>query len=286
MAWVFAAALCAGCGTTREQKATHQLVMSDAVDRSVQHLDFRPLSAQKVYLDNSYLRHVKGEGFVNSEYVTSALRQQIVAAGCLIQDTPQEADVIIEARLGVLGADDHRVTFGVPENNALSSAISLIPNAPKIPAIPEIALARREAREASAKIVAFAYHRETRKPVWQSGVKHSQATARDTWVLGVGPFQAGTIRDKTKLAGSNVEFGTRSTNGSATEFFNRPAVDYTAEVRYDNGWPVREGSVPDMLAPKHLGPELLPPVKVEIAEEPESKGGKSIAESPSEQKQR
>ena len=108
-----------GCGTTREQKATEQLVMSDAVDKSVQHIDFRPLSDQKVYLDNSYLRHVKGEGFVNSEYVTSALRQQIVAAGCLIQDSPQDADIIVEARLGVLGSDDHRVTFGLPENSAL-----------------------------------------------------------------------------------------------------------------------------------------------------------------------
>ena len=280
------AALIIGCGTTREQNATNQLVMSDAVDRSVQHLDFRPLSGQKVYLDNSYLRHVKGEGFVNSEYVTSALRQQIVAAGCLIQDTPQDADVVIEARLGVLGADDHRVTFGVPENNSLSSAISLIPNAPQIPAIPEIALARREAREASAKIVAFAYHRETRRPVWQSGVKHSQATARDTWVLGVGPFRAGTIRDKTKLAGSDVEFGGQRTTGSATEFFNRPAVDYTAEVRYENGWPVNVNAKPDILAPKHLGPELSPPAKVKIAEEPETSGESVIAESPHEQKQR
>ncbi|MGB7343296.1 MAG: DUF6655 family protein, partial [Pirellulaceae bacterium] len=99
-----------GCGTTREQNATSQLVMCDAVDRSVQHIDFRPLSDQKVYLDNSYLRHVKGEAFVNSEYVTSALRQQIVAAGCLIQDSPQDADIIVEARLGVLGADDHRIS--------------------------------------------------------------------------------------------------------------------------------------------------------------------------------
>ena len=256
----------AGCGTTREQDATAQLVMSDAVDRSVQNIDFRPLSAQKVYLDNSYLRHVKGIGFVNSEYVTSALRQQIVAAGCLIQDTPQDADIIIEARLGVLGADGHRVTFGIPENNSLSATVSLIPNAPKLPSIPEIALARREAKEASAKVVAFAYHRETRRPIWQSGVKYSQATARDTWVLGVGPFQGGTIRDETKLAGSEISIGKTAT-GSRSLFFDRPKVSYSSEVQFRDGWPVMDhgGFSPDMLGPEiDKGP--MKGKQIEIAE--------------------
>ena len=227
-----------GCGTTREYRATEQLVMSDAVDSSIGKLDFRPLTGRKVYLDTSYLRHVKGEGFVNSEYVTSALRQQIVAAGCLIQDAASEADVVIEARIGTLGADDHRVTFGLPENSAVSAAVSLIPGAPAISSVPEIALARREAREAAVKVSAFAYDRNTRQPVWQSGVDRATATAKDTWVLGVGPFQSGTIRDTTKLAGSAISIGGRSSTGSPARFFDRPPVDYTTEVRYQQGWPV------------------------------------------------
>lgn len=236
---VLAAVSCAavGCGTTREHQATSQLVVSDAVDRSIQDMDFRPLSGRKVYLDTSYLRHVKGEGFVNSEYVISGLRQQILGAGCLIQDSSNDAEVIIEARIGTLGADNHLVTYGIPENNAFSSAASLLPSAPTIPSIPEIAFARREAREAAAKIAAFAYDRETRRPIWQSGVRHSVATAKDTWVLGVGPFQGGSIREKTKLAGSRFEFGRRSIGGSAAEQFERPPVDYTAETRFNQGWP-------------------------------------------------
>lgn len=227
-----------GCGTTREYNATEQLVMSDAVDRSIATIDFRPMSGRKVYLDTSYLRHVKGEGFVNSEYVTSALRQQIVAAGCLIQDANADADIVIEARIGTLGTDDHRVTFGVPENNALANAVSLIPGSPNLPTIPEIAIARRESRESAAKIAAFAYDRETRAPLWQSGVESSLATAKDTWVMGVGPFQAGTIREQTKLAGSGIRFGEKSATGSPARFFDRPPVDYTAEVRFQQGWPV------------------------------------------------
>lgn len=280
------AAALGGCGTTREQTGTQQLVMSDAVDRNIQRIDFRPLTRQKVYLDTSYLRHVKGSGFVNAEYVTSALRQQIVAAGCHIQDTAQEADVIIEARIGALGEDDHRVTFGLPENNALSSAAALIPNAPRIPAIPEIALARRNAREAASKVACFAYDRKSRQPIWQSGVKHSVATARDTWVMGVGPFQGGTIREQTKLAGSKLAIGPRSATGSPAQFYDRPPVDYNAEVRFNKGMPIYDhgGFGDDMLGP--LQDELnFPDPNVMIAEESDaSKDDSVIAEADDEQK--
>lgn len=235
-------AVITGCGTTREHRATEQLVISDAVDRSIQDMDFRPLSGRKVYLDTSYLRQVKGEGFVNAEYVISGLRQQILGAGCLIQDSSQEAEVIIEARIGALGADNHLVTYGLPENNALNNAARLIPNSPALPAVPEIAVARREAREAAAKIAAFAYDRETRQPIWQSGVRHSIATARDTWVMGVGPFQGGSIREKTKLAGNPFRFGRRSRTGSLAGSFERPTVDYTAETRFNQGWPDFSGA--------------------------------------------
>ncbi|TWU50517.1 hypothetical protein Poly51_38070 [Rubripirellula tenax] len=237
--------LCAtGCGTTREYNATQQLVMSDAVDRSIASIDFRPLSGQRVYLDTSYMRQIKGESFVNADYVTSSLRQQIVGAGCFIQDASTDADIIIEARIGTLGSDDHRVTFGIPENNALATAASLVPGAPQVSSVPEIAFARREAREAAAKVAAFAYDRETRAPIWQSGVKPAMATARDTWVMGVGPFQAGSIRRRTKLAGSGLKFGATPTTGSPARFFDRPPVDYTAVTRFQEGWPVLDQGGP------------------------------------------
>ena len=263
------AIICCGCGTTREHQATEQLVVSDAVDRSIQDLDFRPLSGRTVYLDTSYLRHVKGEGFVNSEYVISGLRQQILGAGCLIQDASTEAEIIIEARIGALGADNHLVTYGIPENNALNAAANVLPSAPTIPSLPEIAVARREAREAAAKIAAFAYDRETRKPIWQSGVRHSVSTAKDTWVMGIGPFQGGSIREKTKLAGSKFEFGRRSQNGSPTGGFERPSVDFTAETRFNQGWPEfgDAGYGRDMLA-SQPEPGLPEPPKMDADVEP------------------
>ncbi|WP_345683944.1 DUF6655 family protein [Novipirellula caenicola] len=228
-----------GCGTTQEQLATQQLVLSKAIDRSVAGIDFRPLSGRKVYLDTSYLRQAKDVGFVNADYVTSSLRQQIAAAGCLLQDTNKDADIIVEARIGTLGADEHRVTFGIPENNGLSSAASLLPNSPSLPAMPEFSLARRDSREGAAKIAAFAYERDSRQVVWQSGIRESNATARDTYVLGIGPFQSGSIRERTKLAGSKyLRFGGTVHKDSPQQNFARPPVNYAAETRFQDGWPV------------------------------------------------
>ncbi len=241
---VFAVALvCSclvGCGTTREHQATEQLVLSMAVDRSIAGIDFRALSGRRVYLDTSYMRQVKDVGFVNAEYVTSSLRQQIAAAGCLLQDTSQDADVIIEARIGTLGSDDHRVTLGIPENNGISTAANFIPNTPQLPAIPEIAIARRDAREGASKVAAFAYDRETRKVVWQSGIRESTATARDTYVMGIGPFQTGSIREQKKLAGSKFfKFGrVMPKRDSPPAEYPRPPVNLSAETRFHEGWPV------------------------------------------------
>ena len=162
--------LLAGCGTTKSQRATEQLLMSDAVDRSVASIDFRPLVGKRVYLDTTYLKNIKSNDFVNADYVTSSLRQQMLSSGCLLETSADQAEYVAEVRLGALGTDRHDVVYGIPASNGLSSAAMLVPNAPMIPAIPEIAVAKRNDETGAAKIAVFAYHRETRQPVWQSGI--------------------------------------------------------------------------------------------------------------------
>ena len=130
------------------------------------------------------------------------------------------------------------MTFGVPETQTIVAASSIIPGAPRVPSIPEIAVARRETRQAAAKVIAFAYDRETREPLWQSGVNRAVASANDTWILGMGPFQTGSVRKRTKLAGDVIDFGDSSVTGAKGRFFERPLVDYTAEVQFQEGWPI------------------------------------------------
>ncbi len=204
-ALVLLCALASGCGKTLMTKGTEQLLASDAIDESIAKLNFSPLAHQKVYLDTDYIKPIKeGIGFVNSDYIISALRQQLVAAHCLLQDKREDAEYIVEARVGAMGTNQHEIVYGIPANNALSTVASVMPNAPPVPSIPEISIARRGDQSATAKVAVFAYHRETREPVWQSGSAVSHSHAKDLWLFGAGPLQTGTIYPETRLAGSRM----------------------------------------------------------------------------------
>ena len=196
----------AGCGTTKVQRATQQLVLSDAVDRAVAKIDFSPLRNRSVYLDTTYIRQVKGLDFVNAPYIIGSLREGLVRAGCRLEDDRNKAEVIVEPRTGALGMDGHDVTYGLPPSRILSTAASLVPNAPPIPAIPEISLGKRSDTLAVAKLNVFAYEAKTRRPLWQSGTALAKSTTRETWVLGAGPFQSGTIHDGPLFLGREIRF--------------------------------------------------------------------------------
>jgi len=193
-----------GCGKTVQHKATEQFVLSDAVDRSVSAIDFTPLTGAKCFLDDSHLKSVKLTTVVNGNYVTSSLRNQMVAAGCLLVDDRETAEVVVEARLGTLGADNHEVTYGIPSSNLLSQAASVMTTAPAIPTIPEISLAKKDDQTGAAKIAVFAYHAKTGNPIWQSGVAIARSSARNVWVFGIGPFQSGTVYESPQFAGARM----------------------------------------------------------------------------------
>jgi len=192
----------AGCGSVNKRSATEQLLMSDAVDRAISGIDFSPLGDEKIYLDTTYIVPVDvSGGFVNSYYVISSIRQQLLAAGCLLQETRETADIIVEARVGTLGSDGNEVIYGIPQSNILASASTILPTGPIIPTIPEIAVAKSDSQTGAAKVGLFAYERESKTPIWQSGVRTARSNSRDTWVLGAGPFQRGSIHKTTKFAG-------------------------------------------------------------------------------------
>jgi hypothetical protein len=258
-----------GCGTTKSRRATEQMLMSDAVDRSVSSIDFRPLTRQRVFLDTKYVKNIVGQDFVNADYIISSVRQQMVGAGCLLVETADGADLVAEMRVGVLGTDSHDVVYGIPANNALSNAASLVPNAPTIPMVPEISVARKNNEVGAAKIAVFAYDRETRRPVWQSGVAEAHSTSKDMWVFGAGPFKSGTIHKKTEFVGGDLTIplltsGDDDVTGrpDPLALYNRDAT-YMLPERLEAGdrksavQPASfEGKAPDAVAPP---PPAQPP---------------------------
>ncbi len=189
-----------GCGTMRttdtRRTATEQLLVSDAIDSVVETIDFRPLTGQTVYFDESRFSDI-----VDRNYLISSVRQHLLASGCILKESKIQADFIIEGRAGAVGTDRHNLLYGVPATN-LPQMLS-IPGVPTV--IPEVPIAKRSTQRGIAKISLFAYHRETGRSVWQSGLVRQDSTAQDLWVLGAGPFQNGTIYDGTNFAGVRIK---------------------------------------------------------------------------------
>ncbi len=192
-----------GCGTTTKRAATEQLLMSDAVDHAIAKIDFQHIANQKVYLDTTYIKPVKTQGFVNSLYVISSIRQQLAAAGCRIQDSRADSDIIVEPRIGTLGADGHEVTFGIPKSGGITAAASALAGSP-IAALPEVSFAQTNAQSGVAKIYVFAYQRQSKEPLWQSGMAKAESNSSSTWVLGAGPIQRGSIYKQPRFAGRKL----------------------------------------------------------------------------------
>jgi hypothetical protein len=204
------AAVLSGCGTTRmtdtQRTATEQLLVSNAVDQSVSQLDFRSLCGKPVFFDAQYL-----DGAVDRGYIVSSIRQHLLASGCLLQEERAKADYVVEARSGGIGTNRNSLLIGVPQMNVPT----FVPGQPSF--IPEIPLAKKTDQEGVAKIAVFAFNRKTGQPLWQSGVVQCNSNAKDTWVLGAGPFQQGTIRNGTEFAGEPLPIPTFGPRDDSTQ---------------------------------------------------------------------
>ena len=165
------------------------------MDRAVSRFDFRAVSGKKVYLDDTYIKAV-----TDAPYLTSSLRQQMLAAGCILKEARTEADYVVEVRAGVVGTDRRDLLFGVPA----TQIPAVIPMPTAVAAIPEMPLATRTEQRAVAKLACFAYNRHTGRPIWQSGIVPVESESQNIFVLGAGPFQKGDIYEGTKFAGQEL----------------------------------------------------------------------------------
>ncbi|RIK71980.1 MAG: hypothetical protein DCC68_26890, partial [Planctomycetota bacterium] len=172
-------------------------LISDAVDRAVSDINFRVLAGRRVFFDPQYLKVANAD---DNQYLTSTLRQHLLSCGCVLAEKREDAEYIVEARSGAVGTDRHDLLYGLPATNLGSFAP--VPGVPA--AIPEIPLAKRTSQRGVAKLAVFAYERESGEPVWQSGVSQYTSNSRNVWVLGVGPFQSGTIYRGTNFAGREI----------------------------------------------------------------------------------
>jgi hypothetical protein len=158
-------------------------------------MNLKTLAGQTIFLDESKVADV-----VDKNYLTSTIRQSLLANNCQLKEKREDADFIVELRAGAVGTDRSDLLFGIPSMN-----VPQIPVVQPVPAvIPEIPIAKRKDQRGVAKIALFAYHRQSGAPVWQSGLVKQESSENDVWILGAGPFQRGTIYEGTEFAGNTI----------------------------------------------------------------------------------
>ncbi len=211
---LMALGICLGCGTSKwtdtRRSATEQLLITDAMDRAVSKLEFRALAGKTVYIDERPLNSLS-----DAAYLVSCMRQHMLASGCVVKETREDAEYVAEIRAGAIGTDRHELLYGVPTVNI--PAVVPVSGFGVPSQIPEIPFVKKTDQRAVAKIAVFAYNRKTGRPVWQSGAVPMESDAKAVWVFGAGPFQRGSIYDGTNFAGDKLSIPLIDLDGEREE---------------------------------------------------------------------
>lgn len=177
------ALLAGGCSTTSTSNtartATEQLLISNAIDQSLDKIDFMAFAGHNVFIEEKYL-----EG-VDKAYLLSSLRHRIAYYGGKVVTAADQSELVLEVRSGGIGTDNTETFYGLPE-------IVL----PGMLTLPEMKLATRGSQKGAAKIGLVAYDSRTRQILGHGGTTLAVADANNWSVLGIGPFKSGTVREE------------------------------------------------------------------------------------------
>ena len=175
---LFTLATLPGCGTVKTtgtaRTGTEQLLLTNAWDSALAKVDFRPLTGVPVYLDTTNV------AAVDQGWVVSSLHQAMLTQGVLLRTKPEQAQWIVEARVGAYGTDAYNALVGIPQT-------TVPPTLPGVPAgtIPEMSLLKKSHQEGIAKLALFAYDRASGQLVWSSGTSMATSSARTCTSAGL-----------------------------------------------------------------------------------------------------
>jgi hypothetical protein len=175
--------LFAGCTSTKSSSTARtgveQLLISNAVDQSLDKIDFGALRGQKVLLEEKYI------DCVDKAYVIGSVRHRVSRAGGQLVAKVDDANVVLEIRSGGVGTDTSDSFVGIPE-------IAL----PGLVTLPEVRLVSKLHQSGTAKIALVAYDAKTMQELGDGGVSLARSDDNNWFVMGVGPYQNGSIRQE------------------------------------------------------------------------------------------
>ncbi len=221
LALAFVAAAVSGCASTvtsnTARTAKEQMLLSNAVDQSLDKVDFTPLYDQKVFVEEKYLESV------DKPYILGSVRHRVMRSGGRIVDKAEDAEIVMEIRSGGVGTDTSESYLGTPE-------IAL----PGMLTVPEIRFAERKSQYGYSKIGLVLYDAKTKQILGEGGVAMAQSNDSNSFVMGIGPFQSGSLRrdvDKAKATAPGMQ---RRALPSTVAFSSRPqqTVDGQPSIQF------------------------------------------------------
>lgn len=199
-ACLIAATLFAGCTTTRTtdtaRTGMEQLLISNAVDQTLNKVALPPVTGRKVFVEEKYLEAV------DKGYIVGSLRQRLMANGAHVVDAKEGSDLTLEVFSGGVGTDNVESYVGIPGLTV-----------PGLPVeIPEVRVYEKKSQFGTAKLGMVAYATTTGDLLYDSGKSLARADDSRWSVMGIGPFQEGSVREEVNRNTSATDFTARVAN--------------------------------------------------------------------------
>jgi hypothetical protein len=165
-------------------------LISNAIDDSLSHVDFSAFAGHSVFLEEKYIDSV------DKNYTVASIRHRLMMQGVSIADKKEDSEICLEVRSGGIGTDSSKMFLGIPEVAV-----------PGMVTLPELRFITKESQDAAAKIGIVAYHTKSGQILGEGGVSLAQSDRNNWYVLGVGPYQNGSLK-------KDIEESTRQTSYS------------------------------------------------------------------------
>lgn len=207
-----------GCTATSTSNtartAKEQLLLSNAVDQSLDKVDFMPLSGQNVFIEEKYLE------CVDKTYIVGSVRHRVLKAGGIIAPAADSADVIMELRSGGVGTDTSDAYVGIPE-------ITL----PGMLTLPEVRLTQRKSQYGYSKLGMVLYDAKSKSVLGNGGVSMAQSDDSNWYAFGVNVWQEGSLQKDVETA-KRIPHGMHMNRLPTQVAFDAPNGEVPARVRY------------------------------------------------------
>ena len=183
-----------GCTTTRTtdtaRTGMEQLLISNAIDQTLDKVALPEVAGRKVFVDDKYLEAV------DKGYILGSLRQKLMANGAQVVDAKEGSDMTLEIFSGGVGTDNVETFAGVPGLTV-----------PGLPVeIPEVRVYEKKSQYGTAKLGMVAYATTTGDLLYNNGRTLARADDSKWSIMGIGPFQEGSVREEVNRNTGAVDF--------------------------------------------------------------------------------